>query len=222
MSRFLTLVTRETLQAWRQGGSGLLVVVFFALTVTLFPFGVGPNLDILATIGAGIVWVAALLSAVLSLDRVFAMDFEDGSLDLLLLVDMPLEIQVAAKALAHWLNSLAPIILVTPLMALVLNIDGAGLRTLVLAMAIGTPALSFFGVIAAALTASIKRGGVLIPLLVLPLYIPTLIFGVAAVQEALGMGGNIETNLLYLGAFSTFSIAIGPFAGAAAIKITTE
>jgi len=222
MNRFFTLIMRDTLQAWRQGGSGLLVVVFFALTVTLFPLGVGPDLSILAKIGAGIVWVAALLSAVLSLDRVFSLDYEDGSLDLLFLVDMPLEIQVAAKALSHWLNSLGPVILVTPLMALVLNLDGAGLKALILAMVIGTPALSFFGVIAAALAASVKRGGVLIPLLVLPLYVPTLIYGVTAVQEALAGGGNMEANLLRLAAVTTFSIAVGPIAGAAAIKITAE
>lgn len=222
MNRFFTLIMRDTLQAWRQGGSGLLVVVFFALTVTLFPLGVGPDLSILAKIGAGIVWVAALLSAVLSLDRVFSLDYEDGSLDLLFLVDMPLEIQVAAKALGHWLNSLGPVILVTPLMALVLNLDGAGLKALILAMVIGTPALSFFGVIAAALAASVKRGGVLIPLLVLPLYVPTLIYGVTAVQEALAGGGNMEANLLRLAAVTTFSIAVGPIAGAAAIKITAE
>lgn len=200
----------------------MLVVMFYVMTVSLFPFGVGPDQAILSQIGAGIVWVAALLSAILSLDRMFSIDFEDGSMDLLALTPMPLEIQVIAKALSHWLNSLGPVILATPLLALVLQIGTEGLTALILTMVIGTPALSFMGAIAAALTASIKRGGVLIPLLVLPLYIPTLIFGAGAVTEVLaGTGGEVG-NLLFLGALSTFSFVLGPVAGAAALRTTME
>jgi len=200
----------------------MLVVMFYVMTVSLFPFGVGPDQAILSQIGAGIVWVAALLSAILSLDRMFSIDFEDGSMDLLALTPMPLEIQVIAKALSHWLNSLGPVILATPLLALVLQIGTEGLTALILTMVIGTPALSFMGAIAAALTASIKRGGVLIPLLVLPLYIPTLIFGAGAVTEVLAGTGGEAGNLLFLGALSTFSFVLGPVAGAAALRTTME
>ncbi len=222
MSAFLTLVRLETLSSWRQGGAGILVVMFYVMTVSLFPFGVGPDQAILSQIGAGIVWVAALPSAILSLDRMFSIDFEDGSMDLLALTPMPLEIQVIAKALSHWLNSLGPVILATPLLALVLQIGTEGLTALILTMVIGTPALSFMGAIAAALTASIKRGGVLIPLLVLPLYIPTLIFGAGAVTEVLAGTGGEAGNLLFLGALSTFSFVLGPVAGAAALRTTME
>ncbi|MCH8081440.1 MAG: heme exporter protein CcmB [Proteobacteria bacterium] len=222
MKAFLTLVRLETLSSWRQGGAGMLVVMFYVMTVSLFPFGVGPDPAILSQIGAGIVWVAALLSAILSLDRMFSIDFEDGSMDLLALTAMPLEIQVIAKALSHWLNSLGPVILATPLLALVLQIGTEGLIALILTMLIGTPALSFMGAIAAALTASIKRGGVLIPLLVLPLYIPTLIFGAGAVAEVLAGTGGETGNLLFLGALSTFSFVIGPIAAAAALRTTME
>jgi heme exporter protein B len=200
----------------------MLVVMFYVMTVSLFPFGVGPDQAILSQIGAGIVWVAALLSAILSLDRMFSIDFEDGSMDLLALTPMPLEIQVIAKALSHWLNSLGPVILATPLLALVLQIGTEGLTALILTMLIGTPALSFMGAIAAALTASIKRGGVLIPLLVLPLYIPTLIFGAGAVSEVLAGTGGEAGNLLFLGALSTFSFVLGPIAAAAALRTTME
>jgi len=222
MSAFLALVKRETLSSWRQGGAGILVVMFYVMTVSLFPFGVGPDQAILSKIGAGIVWVAALLSAILSLDRMFSIDFEDGSMDLLALTAMPLELQVIAKAFSHWLNSLGPVIVATPLLAIILQIGSEGLSALILTMVIGTPALSFMGAIAAALTASIKRGGVLIPLLVLPLYIPTLIFGTSAVAEVLSGTGGEAGNLLFLGALSAFSLVLGPVAAAAALRVTME
>lgn len=222
MNSFLTLLHRETLGSWRQGGSASMVVIFYFMTVSLFPFGVGPDSGLLATIGGGIVWVAALLAAIVSLDRMFALDVEDGSMDLLVLTPMPLELLVATKALAHWLNNLGPVIVITPVLTLFFNLSGEGFITLMLTMVLGTPALSFIGAIGAALTASLKRGGVIIPLLVLPLYIPTLIFGAGAITEALN-GSAVETSsLLYLAAISTFSIALGPVAAAAALRVTME
>ena len=222
MRAFLTLVHRETLSSWRQGGSGMMVVIFYVITVSLFPFGLGPDRELLSFAGGGIVWVAALLAAVVSLDRMFALDCEDGSMDLLVLTPMPLEFLVASKALAHWLNNLGPVILVTPLLALILNMGSEGFTTLMLTLVLGTPALSFTGAIAAALTASLKRGGVIIPLLVLPLYIPTLIFGVGAITDAINGHAGETSSLLYLAALSTFSIALGPVAAAAALKLNLE
>ncbi len=216
------LIYRETLLSWRQGGAGWLVVVFYVMTVSMFPFGVGPDLEILAMIGAGIVWVAALLAAILSLDRLFALDVEDGSMDLLVLSGTPLWVISLAKATAHWLNTMGPVILVTPVLAYALNLGSDGFWALLLAMLLGTPALSFFGSIAAALTATLKRGGVLIPLLVLPLYIPTLIFGTSAVAEAL-KGSNGEVFSLYiLAIISLFSIGLGTVVSSWSIRITME
>ncbi|MEE8295745.1 MAG: heme exporter protein CcmB [Sphingomonadales bacterium] len=222
LGTFFTLIHRETLLSWRQGGAGWLVVVFYVMTVSMFPFGVGPDLDILAMIGSGIVWVAALLAAILSLDRMFALDVEDGSLDLLVLSGTPLWLISLAKATGHWLNTMVPVIIVSPVLALVLNLGSEGFATLLLAMLLGTPALSFFGSIAAALTATIKRGGVLIPLLVLPLYIPTLIFGTSAVGEAINGSGGEISSLYYLAAISVFALGLGPLVSAGAIKITME
>lgn len=222
MASFFAVVSRETLLAWRQGGAGWLVVVFYVMTVSMFPFGVGPDQGMLAEISAGIVWVAALLAAILSLDRMYSLDVEDGSMDLLLLSPLPVGVLALAKAIAHWLNNLGPVIIITPVLALLLNLGAEGFTTLLLAMLLGTPALSFFGSIAAALTAGVKRGGVLIPILVLPLYIPTLIFGTTAVAEALKGNGGEVANLLLLAGISVFAMALGPFASAGALKLTME
>ncbi len=222
IAAFLTLVYRETLLSWRQGGAGWLVVVFYVLTVSLFPLGVGADLEMLASIGAGIVWVAALLAAILSLDRMFALDVEDGSMDLLALSGSPLWLLAFAKGCGHWLNTMGPVIIATPVLALVLDLGGEGFTILLLTMALGTPALSFFGAIAAALTATVKRGGVLIPLLVLPLYIPTLIFGTSAVAEAIKGAGGEVSNLYFLAAISLFSIVLGTLISSWSIRITME
>ena len=218
----LTLIYRETLLSWRQGGAGWLVVVFYVMTVSIFPFGVGSNPETLAMIGAGVVWVAALLAAILSLDRMFALDVEDGSLDLLVVTGTPLWVITLAKGTAHWLNTMGPVILATPILALVLNLGQSGFTTLLLTMVLGTPALSFFGSIAAALTATLKRGGVLIPLLVLPLYVPTLIFGAAAASDAISQMGNEVSPLLYLAAISVFSLGLAPMVSAATLRMTME
>jgi heme exporter protein B len=222
INTFFTLIHREILLSWRQGGAGWLVVVFYVMTVSMFPFGVGPDMDMLSVIGSGIVWVAALLAAILSLDRMFALDVEDGSMDLLALSGTPLWLVTLAKGTGHWLNTMGPVIIATPILAVVLNLGAEGFTTLLLTMLLGTPALSFFGGIAAALTATLKRGGVLIPLLVFPLYIPTLIFGTTAVAEALKGNGGEVSNLLLLAGISVFAMALGPFTSAGALKITME
>ena len=156
------------------------MLVFYVLAVILFPFGIGPETAILTRVAAGIVWVTALLAAMLSLERLFLADFEDGSLDGLALTPLPLEAVVLAKCLAHWLTTGLPLVAVAPLLAMLLNLEPAGYATLLLAMLIGTPTLSLIGAIGAALALGARRGGALLSLLVLPLYVPVLIFGVAA------------------------------------------
>lgn len=221
MSAFLAIIRRDVALAWKQGNSSAMAVAFFVLAVTLFPLGVGPEPEILGRIGAGVIWVAALLAALLSLDRLFHQDYEDGTLDLLLMAPVPLELTVAAKAIAHWLVTALPLIAAAPLLAVIMNLGADGLQMLILTMLIGTPTLSFTGAIGAALTVSIKRGGVLITLLILPLYIPTLILGVGAIDA---VTNNIVagSSLLYLGAISLASVALSPFAAAAALRLAAE
>ncbi len=221
MSEFFLLVGRDVRLAARQGSASTMVVVFFVLTVTLFPLGVGPESAVLARIAAGVIWVAALLASMLSLDRLFQADFEDGSLDLLALSNLPLELTVLAKTAAHWVTTGVPLIVVSPLLALILNMDIAGWLTLIVAMLLGTPALSLIGGIGAALTVGIRRGGVLLSLLVLPLYIPVLIFGVGAVEAAIG-GLTQRPHLLILAALSLVALVLAPLASAAALRLNLE
>lgn len=221
MSAVLDIIRHDLALAWRQGNSSAMAVSFFVIAVTMYPLGIGPDPQLLARIAAGILWVAAMLSALLSLDRLFHQDYEDGSLDLLVMSPVPLEATVAAKAVAHWLATGLPLVLAAPVLALVLNMGGDGLQILVVSMLIGTPALSFIGAIGAALTVTIKQGGVLITLLILPLYIPTLIFGVGAIDAVVN---NIVAgpSLMYLGAITLASAALAPFAGAAALRLAVE
>ncbi len=199
----------------------MLVVVFFVLTVTLFPLGVGPEASVLRRIAPGVIWVSALLAAMLSLDRLFQVDFEDGSLDQLALAPLPLELVAAAKCLAHWLSTGLPLLVISPLLGILLNLSGEAYGTLLLAMAIGTPSLSLVGAIGAALTVGIRRGGVLLSLLVLPLYIPVLIFGVGAIDAALvGLGGN--AHLLVLAAILLIALPLAPWAVAGALRLNLE
>ena len=219
MKPFLLIVRRDLRLAFRQGNASTMAVIFFILAVTLFPLGVGPEREVLARIGAGVIWVAALLAAMLSLDRLFQADFEDGSLDLLGLVALPLELTVLAKCLAHWLTTGVPLIIAAPVLAVLLNMEPEGFPWLVLAMLLGTPSLSLVGAPAAALTVAVRRGGVLLSLLVLPLYIPVLIFGVAAVEAAVtGLGA--APHLAVLGAFLLAALVLAPWASAAAIRIS--
>ncbi len=221
MSAFLTLVARDLRLAFRQGGDAAMVIAFFVLTVVLFPFGVGPEPELLQRIAPGIVWVTALLAALLSLERLFQADYEDGSLEALALLPLPLEAQVLAKCLAHWLVTGLPLIIVAPLLGLLMHLDSAGYWPLILSMALGTPILSLIGAIGAALSLGARRGGVLLSLLVLPLYIPVLIFGVAAVESEIA-GFGARPHLLLLAALLVLAAGLVPFAAAAALRLALE
>jgi heme exporter protein B len=221
VSAFWTLVARDLRLAFRQGGDAAMVIAFFVLTVVLFPFGVGPEPELLQRIAAGIVWVTALLAALLSLERLFQADYEDGSLEALALLPLPLEAQVLAKCLAHWLVTGLPLIIVAPLLALLLHLDPAGYPALIAGMVLGTPVLSLIGAIGAALSLGARRGGVLLSLLVLPLYIPVLIFGVAAIEAEI-QGFGARPDLLLLAALLVLAVGLVPFAAAAALRLALE
>ncbi|MEK9678279.1 MAG: heme exporter protein CcmB [Rhodospirillaceae bacterium] len=221
MSAVLSLIQRDLRLAVRHGSDSLMVVVFFILVVVLIPLGVGPEQNILARISAGVIWVAALLSAMLSMDRLFQQDYEDGSLDLLVLSPTPMEFLVLGKAAAHWLTTGLPLIIVSPLLGLFMNMGAGGYGTLLLALALGTPTLSLIGAIGAALTLGSRRSGVLISLLVLPLFIPTLIFGVSAMDAAL-LDLPSQAQLLILGGIFLGSVALCPWAAAAAVRQAVE
>ncbi len=217
MRRFGALVARDLRLAWRQGSASSLVVAFFVLTVTLFPLGVGPEINLLQRMSSGVIWVAALLAAMLSLDRLFQADFEDGSLDLLALSPLPLELAVVAKCATHWLTTGLPLILAAPILAVLLHMESEGFLTLIAAMALGTPSLSLIGAIGAALILGSRRGGILLSLLVLPLYIPVLIFGVSAVDAVIG-GFSAKPQLLILSGLLVAALPLCPWAGAAAVR----
>jgi len=221
MSRFIAMVRRDLKLSMRQGMDNVMVIMFFVLAVILFPFGVGPEPNILARIGAGVIWVAALLAAMLSLERLFQTDFEDGSLELLALQPLALEITVLAKITVHWLTTGLALIAATPLLAIFMNVPAGGFWMLVLTLALGTPSLSLIGAIGAALILGSRRGGVLLSLLVLPLYIPILIFGVSAVDAAIG-GFAIKSHLMILGGLLVGAVALCPWASAGAIRQALE
>ena len=217
MRGFTDTLRRELRLALRQGGVSLLVVMFFVLVVVLFPLGAGPEPGILSRIGAGIIWVSALLAAMLSMDRLYQSDFEDGSLELLVLSPAPLEIIVLAKAAAHWLTTGLPLIVASPLLGLLLNLEAEGMAVMLVSLTLGTPALSLVGAIAAALVLGARRGGVLISLLILPLFVPILIFGVGAVDAAL-LELTYRPQLMVLGALLLLAAALSPWAAAAAVR----
>jgi heme exporter protein B len=218
---WLILVGRDLRLALRQQADAAMIVLFFVLTAGIFPFGVGPEPNLLARIGPGVIWVTALLAMLLSLERVFLVDYEDGSLELLVLGPLPMELVVLAKVLAHWLTTGLPLIVAAPVIALLYNLDPAALPVLLLAMLLGTPVLSLIGAVGAGLILGARRGGVLIPLLVLPLTIPVLIFGVAAVDAALADLGA-RPYLLILGAMLLAALALTPWAAAAALRQAVE
>jgi len=217
MTEFLALVRRDLQLAVRQGGDAALVLVFYLLAVLLFPFGVGPEPNILARISTGVLWVTALLAALLSLERLFVAEYEDGSLDQLALLPTPLPLVVLAKIVAHWLLTGLPLTLIAPFFALILGMDAAGYPVLILALVLGTPTLSLIGGLGAALTLGARRAGALLALLVLPLYIPVLIFGVAAVDAAMA-GLTVAPHLAILGALLLAAIPLCPWATAAALR----
>jgi heme exporter protein B len=212
------LLIRDLRLAVRAGGGFGLGLAFFLLVAVIVPLGVGPAPGLLAKIAPGILWVGALLSCLLSLDRMFALDYEDGSLDLLATSAMPLEGVVAAKALAHWLVTGLPLVAVSPVLGVLLNLPVEGYGWLLASLALGTPALSVIGGFGAALTVGLKRGGLLRSLLVLPLYMPTLIFGAEVVKRG-AAGLAVGTPLALLAAITAGALALLPFASAAAIRV---
>ncbi len=214
----IRLLTRDLKLAVRAGGGFGLALAFFLIVCVLVPFGVGPGSDILGAIAPGILWIGALLACLLSLDRIFATDFEDGSLELLATAPLPMEALVAVKAVAHWLTTGLPLTLAAPVFALLLHLPEPAYLTLMLSLLLGTPALSIIGAFGAALTVGLKRGGLLLSLLVLPLYVPTLIFGADAVRRA-AEGQEATTPILLVALITLGSLAILPFAGAAALRI---
>lgn len=215
------LFLRDLSLALRQAGDSLMGAVFFLIALSLFPLGVGASPDILARIGAGVIWVLALLAVLLTLDRLFTLDFEDGSLDQMLLAPVPMELLVVAKCLAHWLSSGLLLVCISPLLAILMALPSDALWALPLALFLGTPTLTLVGAVGAALLVGSRRGGVLIALLVLPLYIPVLIFGVAAVDGAiLGLGSFAP--FLILAACFLVALALTPFACGAALRLAAE
>lgn len=214
----IALLIRDLRLALRAGGGFGLGLAFFLLVAVLVPLGVGPEPATLARIAPGILWVGALLACLLSLDRIFALDHEDGSLDLLATAPIPLEGVVAVKAAAHWIVTGLPLTLISPLLALLLNLPPAGYGWLLASLALGTPALSVIGTFGAALTVGLKRGGLLLSLLVLPLYVPTLVFGAEAVRRG-AEGMAVATPLLLLAGITAGVAALLPFASAAAVRI---
>ncbi len=218
MNGFFALVRRDVVLSVRQGGASTMAVVFFVMAVTLFPLGVGPEIEVLRRISSGVIWVAALLSCLLSLDRLFQADYEDGSLDVMVLSPLPLWGLVLAKCLAHWITTALPLIAAAPVLAILLHMPASGFLVLVAAMALGTPALSLIGAIGASLTVAMRRGGVLLSLLVLPLYVPIIIFGSGAVDAVVG-GFSAAPYLLILGALALFAVVLSPVASAGALKL---
>jgi heme exporter protein B len=217
MSAFRALLSRDMRLAFRAGGGASLAVAFFALVSTLVPFGVGADLALLGRIAGGLLWVSAALAALLSLDRLFQADFEDGSLDVLAISPLSLEAAATAKILAHWVTTGLPLVILSPVLGLMLNLPPRAYIALIASLAIGTPALSGVGAIGAALTLSIRRGGLILALIVLPLITPALIFGAGAVTDALD--GTGRGAFLFLAAFSVAAVALSPFASAAGVRL---
>ncbi|MFA3917783.1 heme exporter protein CcmB [Ruegeria hyattellae] len=214
----IALLLRDLKLAMRAGGGFGLGLVFFLIVTTLVPFAVGPQSDLLASIAPGVLWLGALLACLLSLDRLLALDWEDGTLDLLATAPLPLEAVVSVKALAHWITTGLPLVLAAPVFGVLLNLPGPGFFWLVASLAVGTPALSVVGTFGAALTVGLKRGGLLLSLLVLPLYVPTLIFG-AEVARRGAQEMETGTPLLMLAGITLATIALLPFASAAVLRV---
>jgi heme exporter protein B len=217
MSAFTALLVRDLRLAARSGGSAALALGFFALVATLVPLGIGADLKLLARVAGGVLWVAAVLAALLSLDRLFQGDFEDGSLDVLALSPLPLESVSLAKILAHWLSTGLPLTALSPLLALLFDLSGPATLVLFISLLIGTPAVSAVGAIGASLTLSLRRGGLILPLIVLPLLTPVVIFGagsVAAVMDGMAPGGGLGL----LAAFAVAACLLSPFAAAGAVR----
>jgi heme exporter protein B len=218
MSAFWQLVRRDLLIAWNEGGTLGVALGFYLVVVAMLPLGLGPDLQLLSRIAPGVLWVALLLAALLSLGRLFETDYEDGSLEVLATGPLPLEAMVAAKGLAHWLTIGIPLTVLAPVLGLLLNLPLEAYGVLVATMLAGTPAVSFIGAIGAALTLRARRGGLLLALLTLPLFVPTLIFGIEAIGAALLGTEAFVPSFLILVAISLASVVLAPLAAAAALR----
>ena len=218
---FYIIVMRDLLLAMRNRSDILTTLFFFIIAISLFPLGLGPELDTLREIAPGVFWVAALLASMLALERLFAIDFADGTLEQLLLTPQPTTILVLAKVLAHWLITGVPLVLLSPLLGLQYDLSAEAIEVLMLTLLLGTPSLSLIGAIGAALTLGLRGGGVLVSLLVLPLYIPVLIFGAGAVEATVsGLGGAGHISML--GAIFFLSLVMAPLATVAALRVSAE
>jgi heme exporter protein B len=218
MTALRAMLLRDMRIAVRIGGGALMGVLFFLVVVTLIPFAVGPDLALLKRIGPAILWLGALLASLLALDRLFAADYEDGSLDLILMGAAPLEFTVAAKGFAHWITTGLPLVIAVPVLGLLLDLDPAAIGVVALTLLVGTPALTFIGLIGAALAVALRRGGLLLPVLVLPFTIPVLIFGVSAAEAVIVGPVPFGTPFTILCALTLASLVIGPFAAAATLR----
>ncbi|MGS0676472.1 heme exporter protein CcmB [Shewanella sp. 0m-4] len=218
---FNTLLKRDLQIAIRHRGDIFNPLLFFVLVVTLFPLGIGPEPQVLTRVAPGIIWVAALLASMLSLERLFKADYADGSLEQMLLSPQPLPLMVLAKVLAHWILTGVPLILVAPLLAVLLHLDGNSYGALIATLALGTPVLSLLGAIGVALTVGLRKGGVLLSLLILPLYIPVLIFATSAIDAA-GMNLPYDGQLAIIGAMLVGSLTLAPFAIGASLRVSTN
>jgi heme exporter protein B len=219
---FFALLGRDLTLAARIGGGGGTGLVFFLMLVTIVPFAIGPDLNLLARIGPAILWIAATLATLIGLDRLFQADEDDGSLDLMLMADLPLPLMVLAKGLAHWLTTGFPLALAAPVLGLLLAVEPETLAALTLTLLVGTPGLTFIGAIGAALTASLRRGGLVLSVLVLPLMIPILIFGVSAAASALSGTTGFKTPFLVLSGLSLGACALGSLGAALALRQAGE
>ena len=221
MNVFFAIVRRDVTLALRRMSDTMSVLLFFILAIVLFPLGIGPELNVLSRIAAGTIWVVALLAAMLSLDRLFQIDADEGGLDLLILAPLPLEVVVIAKCLAHWLVTGVPLIVSAPILSVLLNMSSDGFLVMIVAMVLATPTLSLIGAVGAALTVGTRRGGVLVSLLVLPLLTPVLILGASAVDLALA-GLNAVPLLMLLGAVLLVAALLCPWAAASGLRLTIE
>ncbi len=215
------MVRRDILLAVRRPQDVMTSLFFFIIVVSLFPLGVSPEMEVLRSIGPGVIWVAALLATMLSLGRLFSDDYQDGTLEQLILSPQPLALVVLSKVAAHWLLTGLPLVILTPLLGLLLGLNGDEIQILTLTLLLGTPVLILIGSIGAALTLGVRGGGVLISLLILPLFVPVLIFGTGAVSS-MNAGLGVEAHFSLLGAFLVLSLLLTPWASAAALKISME
>lgn len=222
MKPLAALLVRDLRVAVRVGGGALTGVLFFLIVAVLMPFATGPDPVLLARVAPATLWISALLASLLALDRVLKSDFEDGSLDLLLTADTPLELTVATKAVAHWLTTGLPLAIAAPFLGLLLNLDFASSGIVAVTLAVGTPALTFTGLLGAALTVALSRGGLLLAVIVLPLTLPVLIFGVDAAGAAATGSAPFGASFTILCALTLMSLVLGPFAAAAALRLGTE